>query len=194
MARDNKRDAVGCAGPRNSARRIRLAHFARQLAVAARLSARNLPQSLPNAQVEKLFRADRANFARLPALSQVRALAHTLQRRIHQLRKRWIAAQLSCWKLRAQAGLGFRCALPQATASRGRVRSRPRSLDRKVKVRSTSRSARLCRPARIVPASCPAARLHRRGLTNQSPLHRSRRSRASLFQRSAQPARAQATV
>jgi hypothetical protein len=52
MTRDNKRHAIHSAGPSHCPRSIRFTHLSRDVAVTARLSARNLAQRLPHPQLK----------------------------------------------------------------------------------------------------------------------------------------------
>src|SRR5260370_5819199 len=105
MTWDQKSHAIGGACPRYGPRCLGIAHFARQLAVAPGLAARNLPQRLPHAELED-GATQVEGIDPGPAFDQVCALADAIQGCVYQPRERWIGTQHGSRKLFAQAGLG----------------------------------------------------------------------------------------
>ena len=157
MARNHQRHAIGRAGASHGPRCFGVAHLPRQFAIAARLSARNLPQRLPHAQLKNGSAQDQARraaatFGRDP-IPHARSSAPTST----NSRERRIAPQLGRRKLRRARLASASAASRQAIASRARVPSHRQSPSQTVKVPRTSRSSRLCRPWQSALASCPVA-------------------------------------
>lgn len=117
MARYQQCNPICCAGTCYGSRGFWIAQLSRQLRVASRFAAWNFAERLPDAQLKdgpaQVEFADANLFSvgsvwPAYAAGPMISLAHGLERRIHMLRKRRIAAQRGGGELRTQTFLGFR--------------------------------------------------------------------------------------
>ena len=175
MARHHQRHAIDRAGASHGARCVRIAHLPRQLAVRARLAARNLPQRLPHAKLKN----GPAQIQVVPAASG----SQVVSPRARSSARHPPAATATNRAAMSAAGNSSRSvASASADVAASDSQHSPRSVAPTTTHPNGDRAAhqpnlsRPSRPGRSARASFPAACPHTHGSTSRIRPHKSRPS------------------